>query len=224
MGSSSICRVVMSAAVAISSASCAQAAFVVYDDFNTNGPIDNTLWQAIGGGDPTGSASGGTATITVGEEMRSTQAFPVGSTLRFVLNAVSGWYVIGTNSKPAAAGGAAVDAMFARNDTGTWFYVDGTATGPASTGTTMPTTPTNLDFVFGSTTLDILQNGVSIASLTRPVNFDEPQYFEVGAYPSASVVVDAVLYQVPEPGTLILLSAGLAALLRIGRRKSVRAV
>lgn len=171
------------------------AAFAVYDDFNTDGPIDSLKWGAWY--NPLPSASGGTVTINEAA-FRSLTAFPMGSTLRIaVTNIVGSNYLFGSNST-ALPSGAATDAMFVRTDTGASFYADGAPVGPASPGST----PGTFDFYFGSANLQIYRNNVLIQSIARPVTFTDNQPFELGegngnALDGNQLVIDQVSYQLP---------------------------
>jgi hypothetical protein len=173
----------------------AQAAFTTYDDFNTDGTVDSLKWGSFY--NPLPTASGGTVTFTEAG-IRSLTDFPIGTTLRVVVASLtSGNGIVGTNSNPPP-GGAAIDAMYARNDGGDAFYVDGAFQSVASS----LTAPATYDFVYGATTLRILRDNVQVASLPRPLAFADNLRFELGegngdAGDGLSLVVDEVLYQSP---------------------------
>lgn len=199
----------------------AGAAFVAYDDFG-GASLDTNKWDIVRSSGTDITVSGGQLAITGNTDypaIRSKQAFPVGTTLRMVVSTATGTVVFGTNSQTNTSSGAAVDAMYVRNDGGFAGYAseDNIANGIGFWANVGGTGAGTFDFVFGTTTLEIWKNGSPLGSIARPVNFDQAQRFEVVLYPGATIMIDEVSYFIPEPASLWLL--GLAGLGLLGRRR-----
>jgi hypothetical protein len=198
-------------------AQVASAAFVVYDDFNGSS-VDTSKWVGI----QTATfpdVAGGTATFSNadGEFLRSTQTFPLGSTIRYELVSIGAGneFILGTDSQTADVFNSD-DALYIRADGGTPLYVDGTAQG------TYAFTPTRtggvVDFVLGNT-LEIIQNGTTVFSIAKPAAFDEAARIEMGVYGGGNFVLDRVLVNVPEPASFVLMGIAAIGLLGYRRRK-----
>lgn len=95
--------------------------------------------------------------------------------------------------------------------------MDAVPSGPVAT----PPTPGFIDFLVGSDSLEIVDDGVSLYSVGRPGGFDAAQRFEIGVYPNGgapTLLVDEVSYT-PEPASAAMLGFGAVALL-VRRRRS----
>jgi len=194
----------------------ADAQFTVYDDFNS-ASVSMTKWEGIDTSANFPTISGGVASLTGSQYFRSTEAFPIGSTIRIEFVTVAGNAVVaGTNSN-TSSGFAADDALYTRNDGGGAVYGDGSV---AQGGAPTPTVGF-IDYVIGFSNLEIFDDNVNVFTSPRFGTFDEAQRVELGVYQNTGgqqLVVEQVLVQVPEPGSLALLSLGGIGLLAHRRR------
>jgi len=192
----------------------AQAAFIVYDDFNTGASLDPLRWTG------SGTVGGGVVTLTNGQSPRSLMAFAPDTTLRIVVNA----FAAPTGNDGVGFGSSALaqnDQFYIRSDnlaSGATFY---TNLGGFSFQTGFPDAGI-WDFTAGTTTLTIHKNGGLVASVARPVAFDTNQAFDFFTYGTianpSSLTIDQVSYSViPEPTSLALL--GCVGLLAVRRRR-----
>lgn len=197
-----------------------QGAFVIYDSFDVDGPVNTALWDVRGPG-TIPMISGGKVTMELGEQMRSTAGFAAGTTFRYTVESWTPQYLMGANSQTTWWDGTAVDAMYIRSDGGSDFYADGVPIGTPNTGSTAPAI---FDFVYGVTNLEIYRDSVLLASIVRPVNFNDDLRFDFGVYDDGALigtmVVSEVSYEVvPEPGTVGLLGlAGVGLLMGLHKR------
>ena len=190
----------------------AQAAFIVYDDFNTGASLDPLRWTG------SGTVGGGVVTLTNGQSPRSLMAFAPDTTLRIVVtgfsDTASGANGVGFGSRALSQ----ADQIYIRSDNGAAGATFYTNLGGFSFQTGFPSAGT-WDFTAGTTTLTIYKNNVLVASVARPVAFDTNQAFDFFTYGTGgSLTIDEVSYSViPEPTSLALL--GCVGLLAVRRRR-----